>query len=165
MRNISIKLEDNPISGDAITGLYTAINTSYPELNLTKENSTIIDIRSAIYKSEPNRTRLFIKKNDVPDLYFEFFYNRFNVNDLFTNPYFEGNEISTIQSIETSVELLEYIKEKSSINLSEKDFWVDKAGIDYSGGEITPNWILRSMDNSPYFTGTITLWLHNGNPE
>ncbi|AEH03605.1 hypothetical protein AVT69_gp180 [Pseudomonas phage PhiPA3] len=162
MRRITLKLADNPIGANPLVGLYKAITATYANLGLTQANSAVIKIQPAATLEEPNLTIVVVRKDNDPNKDYEFFYNRFNINTYINNPYWTEAEVPVVQAINNSKELLAKIATKSTLNLTEKDVWVNIASIDYAGGTITPNWLMTCISNSVYFTGKLILWLHGG---
>ncbi|QBX32340.1 hypothetical protein [Pseudomonas phage PA1C] len=162
MRQISISLTDNPIGASPLVGLYKAINAKYSSLGLTQANSRVIRVQPAATKERPNQTVVFIQKGTSYDTIYDFYYDRFNLNDFIENPYWTASEVEELQQMENSTEVLGEVARKSTLNLTKSDIWVNDTSIDYTGGQVGPNWLLKSIYNSLYFTGELVLWLHSG---
>ncbi|MOA39446.1 hypothetical protein D3C78_1612280 [compost metagenome] len=69
-------------------------------------------------------------------------------------------EVPTVAAYTNSAALLAKIVQKSGLNLTDKDVWVEKGSIDYTGGTSGKNWLFQCVDNSIYFKDTMVLWLH-----
>ena len=162
MRRISISLDDNPIGADPLIGLYNGINAEHAELELTQENSVVILVKAAATRQRPLQTVVIIQKDNDYDKTYEFYYDRYDVNEYIKNPYWTSEEEAIVRALDNSADLLVEIANKSGLNLTEKDVWINDTSIRYTGGTKTPNWLFKSIFNSIYFTGELVLWLHSG---
>lgn len=162
MRQISITLADNPLGASPLVGLYKAINTRYASLGLTQANSRVLRVQPAATQERPNQSVVFIQKGTSYDTIYDFYYDRFNINEYVKNPYWTAEEVIKVKDMESSAEVLNEVAKKSKLNLTASDAWTSDTSIDYTGGIVGPNWLLKSTYNSIYFTGELVLWLHSG---
>lgn len=158
---VKLNLEDNEIGSNPEYGLYKSIGDTYPELELNSENSTIIKVIAAESREFRNRACATISRNAQPDETYVIFFDRWDINEFISNPYFQQEELEEIQELSSSEALLEKIRNKSGLNFTPETHWVDKSSIDYTGGEVGPNFLLKTIYNSIYFKGEIVLWLHS----
>lgn len=153
-----IKLEDNTVIGDNAKGpLLVGLARSYPEYEYTVDNCGVISIQSAATPEHPLRTRILIEKDQVQT---PFFYDRFDISTLLTNPLWTDQELDAIKQLRTSQELITAIATKTGYNFGINGFWSSDNSIDYSGGTATPNWYMEAVYNSTYWCGAMPIWLH-----
>lgn len=159
MRMLTLSLGDNPVGADPVDALYKAITAQYPELALTRKNSSIHLIQAAPIRTNRDRTRLVILKNVAPLESYAFFYNRFPVTRYVKTPLFTSAELTDIKSL-SSKALVKKVAQKVRYNFTEADFWTEAAGAKYTGGIAPPNWRLKALHNSIYWYGEIVIPLH-----
>lgn len=153
-----IKLSDNTVIGATATGpMLVGLARSYPEYGYTVDNCKVISIQSAASPEYPLRTRVLIEKDKVQT---PFFYDRFDINTLLTNPLWTDEELVAIKQLRTSQELITAIATKTGYNFGINGFWSSDNSVDYSGGEVTPNWYMEAVYNSTYWHGAMSIWLH-----
>lgn len=153
-----IKLQDNTVIGDNATGpLLVGLARTYPEYGYTVDNCKVISIQSAASPEFPLRTRIVIERDEVQT---PFYYNRFDISELITNPLWTDAELVAIKALPNSQELVTAIANKTGYNFGINGFWTSNNSIDYSGGEVTPNWYMKAVYNSTYWCGNTTIWLH-----
>lgn len=164
MRKITLNLADNPRGADPVVGLYAAINRSWASLGLNRTNSTIAQIQhfSSVY--EPERTIVKIVRKSAPFTEYSFTYNRFRISRYITNPMWNATDLVQVVTMDSKA-LLARIALKLNLNLTPADFFIEEAGIRYTGGQARPNWRLKSRFNSIYWCGEKVIWLHDGSQE
>lgn len=160
MKIFSLPLDINLLGSDPIDHLYSSLNIIYPTYELTKLNSTILKIQPAATSEFPNLTYLKIQKGDDAENIYEFFYNRYNINDYLTNPIFNEDELEEIVQLQNSAELVEQLAVKVNLNFKANDFWTSINSLDFAGGTVTPNWKMQAVYDSVYWCGDMYVWLH-----
>ncbi|ABY63072.1 hypothetical protein ST201phi2-1p244 [Pseudomonas phage 201phi2-1] len=160
MKIFELPLSVNTLGSDPTLHLFNALNEAYPEYELTRENSRILKIQPAVTSTYPNLTYLRIQKGDDPEDVFEFFYNRYNINDYITNPLFTASEAAQAAALPNSAKLVDVISAKVQLNMQPNDFWTSINSLDYSGGTDGPNWSMQSVYDSVYWCGSMYVWLH-----
>lgn len=162
MRQFILNESDDTMGADPKIGLYAAINRTHIDLGLTLDNSKVVKLIASATPNEPNRTFVRIQKGEDIQDYYDFYYDRININTFIKNPFWFTSELDVVKNFNDSASLLNAIAQKVGCNLREEDFWVSPTSIDYSGGETTPNFVLRCIYNNVYYHGEINLWLHSG---
>lgn len=160
MKIFELPLAVNTLGSDPTIHLYNALNAAYPEYGLTRQNSKILKIQPSATGSYPNLTYLRIQKGDDPEDVYEFFYNRYDINDYLTNPIFTTSEALQASRLPNSVKLVDAISAKAQLNFQANDFWTSINSLDFSGGTDAPNWLMQSTYDSVYWCGSMYVWLH-----
>lgn len=160
MYRLNVTLADNVRGSTPITNLYRLITQQYPALGLTQANSKITLLIAHSDALNPNRAFLQVQRTTAPFQVHEFQYDRFNVGDLLVNPVFTALELPSKVALTNSVALLAALATKVNLNFTPADFWVDAASIEYAGGSVRPNWILKSRFDSIFWCGEFNLHLH-----
>ncbi len=160
MKLFELPIDVNTLGSDSVDHLYNALNESFPEDEVTRTNSTILKIQPAVTDTYPNLTYLKIQKGDNAEDVFEYFYNRYNINDYLVNPIFNDSEALQASRLPDSVKLVEAIANKTQLNFQSTDFWTSINSLDFSGGVVTPNWLMQATYDSVYWCGSMYLWLH-----
>lgn len=98
MRRFTLNLADNPRGQDPRIGFFKAVTTAYPDLGLSEDKSIIVMVMDSATIDEPNRAFVRIQKDATNSaVYYDFLYNRFNVNDYIKNPYWTASEVTVVQ--------------------------------------------------------------------
>lgn len=160
MKLFNLPLADNVLGSDSLANLYIAINKAFPELGLTKDNSTIVKIQPAVSSTYPTLTYLKIQKGDDQGDTYELFYNRYNITNYLVNPLFTTAELVAVKKLTNSADLVEYIAKKFNHNFRAEDFWTSINSIELAGGSTPPNWYMEAVYDSIYWTGSMYVWLH-----
>lgn len=160
MKLFELPLEVNIVGSDPLTHLYNALTSRYPEYGLTRQNSKILKIQPSATTTYPNLTYLKIQKGVDPEDVYEFFYNRYDINDLLTNPIFTTAEAKVAAALPNSVKLVNAISTKTNLNFKATDFWTSINSLDFCGGTDKPNWLMQSAYDSVYWCGSMYVWLH-----
>lgn len=160
MYRLTFTLADNARGSTPLVNLYRLISQQYASLGLTQANSRVVMLITHTDRLNPNRAYLQIARLSNPNTTYEFQFDRFNVNDLIRNPVWTAGELPPIVALPTSAALLNALATKLNLNLTPADFWVDASGIEYAGGTIRPNWILKSRFDSIFWCGELNLHLH-----
>lgn len=162
MPYLQLSLANNPKGSDPIDGFYSAINDQHPRLQLTRDNSKIVLTKSYADLQYSNRTITIIKEHAVPYKEHVFIYLRFDVTEWLDNPFFTALETINIIDSESSATLLEVVATRLNLNLRAEGFWVESTHMDFTGGEVTPNFLLTATNDNLWFMGSKILWIHNG---
>lgn len=160
MNFFTLPLADNTLGSDPVTHLYKAINLAFPSFGLTRTNSKIVKIQPAVTEQQPTRTYLLIQKGESIQNTYEFFYLRYDINDYLKNPIFTSAEATAAAKLPSSAKLVEAIATKARQNFRPVDFWTSISSLQLAGGTNPPNWNMRSVYNSIYWCGDLTVWLH-----
>lgn len=160
MKFFELPLAENTLGSDPIVHLYKAVTSTYPEDGITRDNSRILKIQPSATTTYPNLTYLRIQKGDDPQDVYEYFYNRYNINDYLTNPIFTTAEAKQAAKLPNSAKLIDAISAKTQLNFRPNDFWTSINSLDYSGGTVGPNWFMQSVFDSVYWCGDMYVWLH-----
>lgn len=160
MNSFTLPLDKNTVGADSLALLYTAINAAYPTHKLTKANSKVIKIQPAESPLYPTRTYLRIQKGTDEQAIYEYFYNRYNINDYLKNPVFTKTEAAAAAKLSNSEKLVALLATKTRQNFRSVDFWTDPVTLPLSGGKVPPNWYMESVSDSIYWCGELELWLH-----
>lgn len=160
MKTFELPLNVNTLGSDPITHLYNALNAAFPADGLTRTNSRILKIQPSATPTFPNLTYLRIQKGSNEQDIFEYYYNRYNINDYLTNPIFTAAEALQASRLSNSVKLVDAISAKVKLNFKGTDFWTSINSLDFSGGTTTPNWLMQSQYDSVYWCGSMYVWLH-----
>lgn len=160
MKTFELPLNVNTLGSDPILHLYNALTATYPDDGLTRANSRILKIQPSATTSYPNLTYLRIQKGDDPQDIYEYYYNRYDINDYLTNPIFTTSEALQASKLPNSVKLVDAISAKVQLNFLSSDFWTSINSLDFSGGTVTPNWLMQSAYDSVYWCGSMYVWLH-----
>lgn len=160
MYRLTVTMADNVRGSTPLVNLYRLINQQYPALGLTQANSKVVLLITHTDRLNPHRAYLQIARLGNPNATYEFQYDRFNVSELMQNPVFTESELPALVALPTSVLLLNALALKLNVNFTPADFWVDASGIEYAGGTIRPNWILKSRFDSIFWCGEFNLHLH-----
>jgi len=160
MKTFELPIDVNKLGSDPLVHLYNALNSTYPADGLTSANSRILKIQPAATASNPNLTYLRIQKGENEGDIYEYFYNRYNINDYLKNPIFTSSEAVRASKLPDSVKLVGMISTKVKLNFLGSDFWTSINSLDFSGGTVTPNWLMQSTYNSIYWCGSMYVWLH-----
>lgn len=160
MYRLNVSLADNARGTTPIVNLYRLITQQYPTLGLTQANTKIALLIAHTDQQNPNRAFLQLQRTTAPFLVYEFQYDRFNVADLLVNPVFTALELPSKVALTNSAALLAAVASKQNLNFTPADFWVDTTSIEYAGGSVKPNWILKSRFDSIFWCGEFNLHLH-----
>lgn len=160
MYRLTFTQDDNVLGSTPIVNLYRLINQQHPTLGLTQVNSRITLLINHTDRLNPHRAYLQIARVSAPYTTYEFQYDRLNVSELLQNPVFTEEELIALKPIPTSTALLEALAAKLNMNFTEDDFWVDASGIEYAGGSIHPNWILKARFDSIFWCGKFNVHLN-----
>ena len=161
MRKITLNMADNPRGADPVVGLYAAINRSWASLGLNRTNSTIAKIQHFASVYEPDRTLVKIVRKSAPFTEYLFTYNRFKITRYINNPIWNPTDLTQVKTLDSKA-LLARIALKLNLNLTPADFFIEEAGILYTGGQARPNWRLKARFDSIYWYGHQIVWLHDG---
>lgn len=162
MKKFKVDWELNTYGADTLELFYEGINSQYPELGLTVDNSTILLVQALGGIASPQTAITRIQKGtDRGDVY-ELTYDRQSVSELIEQPVLDEADLEAIKDITDSEVLLDYIAKKYDLALTAKDIWVEIAGIQNTGGEVQPNWRMKSRYNSLGWYGEVIVWLHPG---
>lgn len=164
MNVYTLPTDSYPLQLPSREAFYQLVNTHYPELGLTIENSQILHLQAYPRFGQPGRTRAVVVHNNDRHTEYVFYYQRLRISDYVRNPFFEASELEHVQGLPTDTQLLAYIAEKLGITLYPEDFEVDERFINYAGGLKTPNWRLKARHNSPVWYGEVVVHLHDGLP-
>lgn len=162
MKRFEIDWSLNTFGVDTLELIYDGINEAYPELELTKENSSVTLVQGWGDPSLPNTAIIRIQRGLILNETYDFLYDRQDINDVLEQPVFDADDLIAIQAIDNSAELLEYIAVKHDIQIDANDVWVSINSIDNTGGTVQPNWYIRTRYDSLGWCGDITAWLHPG---
>lgn len=160
MKFVRLDLSKNPLGSNPVDNFFTVLQEQYPDDGITKDNANILSVYNYQDRYSETTARVEIAKNEAPLVKYIYYVKRFNLEQFIKNPLFTSVEINTVRAIENSFDLLKYIADKLNINLTEHDIFIEHGYIDYSGGTITPNWLMQSIESSLWFYGKINLWLH-----
>ncbi|ARV76863.1 hypothetical protein PHABIO_232 [Pseudomonas phage Phabio] len=160
MQIIHPEVEDNPRGANPETSIYIAINKLYPQYELTQENSVILDTQPWVSPVLLHGKRVFIQKGQDPNDTYQFFYECYNVPQIFPAMVFTDEQLTEALKLRTSAELIEYIGLVNNLNLRKEDWWCSDNSIDFAGGENRPNFVLEAKSNAQWYTGwrIINLW-------
>ncbi|HFH4532003.1 TPA: hypothetical protein ACGJ7A_004679 [Pseudomonas aeruginosa] len=163
MRRFTLNLADNPRGQDPRIGFFKAVTTAYPDLGLSEDKSIIVMVMDSATIDEPNRAFVRIQKDATNSaVYYDFLYNRFNVNDYIKNPYWTASEVTVVQGLKNSEALVAYVANKAKLNFTASDIWLEISNITYTGGKKQPNFLFKAIDSSLWWRGWLNLWLHSG---
>lgn len=160
MNYFELPLAPNTIGSDPVTNLFIAINAAFPQHGLIQSQCKILKIQPAATDTYPNLTYLRIQMGPDEQNIFEYFYNRYNINDYLKNPIFTEAEALQASKLPNSVKLVAAISAKTNQNFRAADFWTSINSLDFSGGRVTPNWYMQAIYDSVYWCGDMYVWLH-----
>lgn len=175
MKFIQPLITDNVYGIDPVKTVYMAITSAQPQDGLTMENSKIIsiipapmpsdtivlDVSPSVIVNSNYLVRIELEKNNnINERYIYYYVRNTDVSTYVPQPTFTAAEIPVVQAIKTSKELLEYIAKKYNRNYRPEDFWVSDNSIDYTGGTVGPNWLMKARYNSIHYTGETIIRLH-----
>lgn len=162
MKTVELNLTKNPLGSDPLVNFYQLLNEQYPEDNLTLSNSKVFTVYNYQNQYTKSLARVAIVRNEDPVDVLVYFVKRFDLRRFIQNPFFSNAELAEVQAIDNSYDLMRYIANKTGLNLTTEDLLVERSYIEYSGGSVTPNWLLNTREQSLWFYGHFNLWLHGG---
>lgn len=151
---------DNPRGSNPETSIYIAINKLYSKFGLTQTNSKIIDTQPAASSAKPYCKRVLIQKGTNPNDTYDFYYDCYNVDQVFPVMVFTAAQLAHAKTLKNSAALITYIGEANNINMRPEDWWCSSTSIDYAGGTNRPNFLLEAKSEAQWYTGwkVIHLW-------
>lgn len=156
-RRIQISYDDFPVGGDnPQVAIWAAINRSYPELDLTIENSTVHSLVPAEDRYHPNQAQVVIQKGTADNRYV-FFYDRFDLSAQLHGIVFTPVEQAKMQAFTRDDDFFVFLSEKTGKPYHTDDVWTDGNFIRYTGGDNHPNFLVKALDRSVFYRGNKTL--------
>lgn len=165
-RRIEIRYNDFPAAGDnPEVAIYAAILRSYPELDLTVENSTIYSIVPAEDRLHPFQAQVVVQKGGA-DNRFTFFYNRFDLGEQLKGIVFSPADQTKMKAFTRDADFFVFLTAKTGKPYHERDVWTDGNYIRYTGGYNHPNFLIKALDASIFYRGVKTIsFTQNQSPD
>src|SRR5690554_5712825 len=164
MLKVTLNYAANTPGTDTATLLFQAVAEQHPTQGITMETHELTKVQHFSGKYLPDRSIAeFTLKTDISQTV-RFVYDRFRVDRFITNPVFTAEELEGIRDLDEN-ELSQKIATKLNLNINNKDFVIRTAGIQYTGGEYRPNWRLQARHDSPFWYGSVIIWLNTEVPQ
>lgn len=145
---------------DPIAVYYARLKATYPAIDLTRDNSTIILVQGMGNADAPEDTVVRISQMDQPWVIHEFVHNRFDLGKIIPTPTFNSTDLTAIASITNSVKLVEYMATKFNRAFTADSIWTELASIPSAGGSVQPNWYMKAVWDSMFWYGDKLVRLH-----
>lgn len=139
---------------------YQCINASNPSLGLTKTNSTILLVQPFGWSQSPKTTITRIQQNSAPYKVYEFLYDRLDINNALGTPVLSATDILAVKLMLNSATILDFLAKKYNRPWTPDDVWVDTSYIEFTGGKVTPNWLMKTRYNSLFWWNERIVQIH-----
>ena len=145
---------------DPIAVYYARLHATYPALDLTRDNSTILLVQGMGTPDAPDDTIVRISQMDQPWKIHEFVHNRFDLGKIIPTPTFNTTDLTAIAGFNGSAKLVEYMATKFNRAFTPESIWTELASIPAAGGTTSPNWYMKAVWDSMFWYGEKLVRLH-----
>lgn len=139
--------------------VFTAIVNQYPNLNLDMDTHYIENVQAFPGRYRPDQAVIMIRSYRERMEQFRFIVDRYRIDRYLISPLFTTEELTEVLAM-SEWDLIEYLIDKTGLNLSPRDFLIQIAGIAHTGGYQRPNYRLRARPDSPFWYGEAIIELH-----